>query len=205
MTQSSKRIRKRFILASLVGASIPAIAMAGTAGLVNGEFDTDLNGWTQSGPPFPAWSMLDYQGNVASGSAVLANESAQGGVRLYPIRQCVHLADPGSYRIEADGWLPQDHPGGRLVVSISGRAQSDCSGGSNPAAGAFLNSNGTWQHTAFNITIIDPFLYLDLWLGIEKDAAGGLLTGNVDGVHVVYREPIFADGFDVGDLPSPDP
>jgi hypothetical protein len=201
MARSTRRIRRALLRAGLIGASIPAIAMAGTAGLVNGEFDTDLDGWTQSGPPFPAWSMLDYQGNGASGSAVLANDSAEGGVRLYPVRQFVHLANPGSYRIEADGWLPQDHPGGRLVLSISGRAQADCSGGNNPAAGAFLDSNGSWQHAALTITIIAPFNYLDIGLGIEKDAAGGLLTGNVDGVHVVYREAIFADGFEARDQP----
>ena len=180
-------------------------AIAGTAGVANGEFDVDLTGWTLAGPPFAAWSMLDYQGSPSSGSASLSNDAPQPGVRLYPLRQCVHLPAAGRYRIEAQGFLPVGHPAGRLVVSLASHAIADCSGGSNLGVGYFLSSNGNWQYGSIEFNIESGFNYVDLSLGIEKNAAGGSLVGNIDAVRLIYREVIFASGFEAVDLPISDP
>jgi hypothetical protein len=197
--------RQRRMLVALLLGLVGHSAIAGTAGVFNGEFDADLNGWTLAGPPFAGWSMFDYQGNALSGSADLFNDAGQGGVRLYPLRQCVNLPASGSYRLEAQGYLPAGHPAGRLVISLSGHAAADCSGGSNLGAGFFLNSNGNWQYGSIVFTIEPGFNYVEVSLGIEKDAAGGNLLGNIDAVRFVYRELIFANGFEAGDLPLPEP
>jgi hypothetical protein len=187
---------RSLLLIALLGLMFSASALSQPSGIVNGEFDSDLGGWSLSGPPFPGWSMLDHQGNAASGSAELLNDSGQVNVRLYPLHQCIALALPGSYRLEARGYLPAGHDSGRLVVSYGGRVNPDCSGGGNPVGGFFVQSNGSWQQQSANVIFIEPFLYLDLSLGIEKDAGNGALIGNFDGIRLIYREIVFADGFD---------
>lgn len=187
--------------AFLFAMALASTAQAGTAVVVNGNFDTSLLGWDLSGTPAPTWSTLDYQNNPGSGSALLSNAEAQAGARLYPLRQCVSLATAGSHAIEADGFLPAGHAGGRLVVSFATRAVADCSGGANSLGGYFVQSNGSWVHGSMDFVVNPPFTYLDVTLGIEKDGAGGLLSGNFDAVQVIDRERIFANGFEVADLP----
>ena len=189
------------VSAFLFAMALASTAQAGTADIVNGNFDTSLLGWDLSGTPAPTWSMLDYQNNPGSGSALLSNAEAQAGARLYPLRQCVSLATAGSHAIEADGFLPAGHAGGRLVVSFATRAVADCSGGANSLGGYFVQSNGSWVHGSMDFVVNPPFTYLDVTLGIEKDGAGGLLSGNFDAVQVIDRERIFANGFEVADLP----
>lgn len=189
------------VSAFLFAMALASTAQAGTAVVVNGNFDTSLLGWDLSGTPAPTWSMLDYQNNPGSGSALLSNAEAQAGARLYPLRQCVSLATAGSHAIEADGFLPAGHAGGRLVVSFATRAVADCSGGANSLGGYFVQSNGSWVHGSMDFVVNPPFTYLDVTLGIEKDGAGGLLSGNFDAVQVIDRERIFANGFEVAGLP----
>ncbi len=189
------------VSAFLFAMALASTAQAGTAVVVNGNFDTSLLGWDLSGTPAPTWSTLDYQNNPGSGSALLSNAEAQAGARLYPLRQCVSLATAGSHAIEADGFLPAGHAGGRLVVSFATRAVADCSGGANSLGGYFVQSNGSWVHGSMDFVVNPPFTYLDVTLGIEKDGAGGLLSGNFDAVQVIDRERIFANGFEVADLP----
>ena len=181
----------------LFAMALASTAQAGTAVVVNGNFDTSLLGWDLSGTPSPSWSMLDYQNNPGSGSALLSNAEAQAGARIYPLRQCVSLATAGSHAIAAEGFLPAGHAGGRLVVSYATRAVADCSGGANSLGGYFVQSNGSWVHGSMNFVANPPYTYLELTLGIEKDAAGGLLSGNFDAVQVIDRERIFANGFEI--------
>ncbi len=183
--------------AILFAMALASTAHAGTAAVVNGHFDTSLLGWDLSGTPSPSWSMLDYQNNPGSGSALLSNAEAQAGARIYPLRQCVSLATAGSHAIAAEGFLPAGHAGGRLVVSYATRAVADCSGGANSLGGYFVQSNGSWVHGSMNFVANPPYTYLELTLGIEKDAAGGLLSGNFDAVQVIDRERIFANGFEI--------
>lgn len=186
------------VFALLFATALASTAQAGTADIVNGNFDTSLLGWDLSGSPSPTWSMLDYQNNPGSGSALLSNAEAQAGARVYPMRQCVSVATAGSHALEADGFLPAGHAGGRLVVSYATRRgqlqrRSQFIGRLFPAKQRRL---GAWQHQLRH----QPALHLSRGhLGIEKDDAGGLLSGNLDGVQVIDRERIFAHGFEVTD------
>lgn len=193
---------RRFVAVALA-CCIAASAHAGTAGLVNGDFEFDLAGWDLSGAPSPTWSMLDVAGNPGSGSVMLFNADILANARVYPLRQCIALYAPGTYVVEADGFLPAGHPGGRLVVSYATHASLDCSGGFNAGGGYFLQSNGSWVHGTTNIVVGSGTLSLDVSLGIEKDVGGGLISGNIDAVHVFNRDPIFSSGFEGPDLPSP--
>ncbi|HPG93041.1 MAG TPA: hypothetical protein PLR28_00635 [Dokdonella sp.] len=183
-----------------VVAVVAPTASAGAAGLANGDFDSNLAGWIPSGTPPAVWSTIDHAGNAASGSAGLSNAEAQANARVYPLRQCIALAGPGTFVIEADGFLAAGHPGGRLVVSYGSHAAADCSGGTGSAGGYFLQSNGAWTHGTATIVMNAGINYLDVSLGIEKDAGAGLLEGNIDAVRVFDQDRIFANGFEAPDL-----
>lgn len=189
------------LVAIALACAITTFAQAGTVGVANGDFDSDLSGWELSSTPLPVWSTLDYVGNPGSGSVQLFNTAAQANARVYPLRQCVVLTGPGAYAIEADGYLPAGHVGGRLVLSYSGRVISDCTGSFNFAGGRFLQSNGAWAHVSANINLTPGPNYIEVLLGIEKDAGGGMLAGNIDAVHLINREQIFLNGFEAADLP----
>ncbi len=201
--------RLAFLIPARLGCLVVSLALgwtaqgahAGTPGVANGDFDLDLSGWDLSGTQPPNWAMLDVAGNAGSGSVMLFNAEAQASARVYPLRQCIALSAPGIYAIEADGFLPTGHPSGRLVVSYASHAQSDCSGGINSSGGYFLQGNGSWAHGTANIVLNPGINYLDISLGIEKDAGGGLLSGNIDAVHVINRDSIFSNGFEAPDLP----
>ena len=197
-------IRRRLACVALVlVVATTASAHAGTPGLANGDFDSDLSGWDLSGTPAPAWAALDLDGNPGSGSAVLFNTETQTNARVYPLRQCIAFPGPGIVSIEAAGILPAGHVGGRLVLSYISRSIPDCTGGFNAAGGYFLQSNGSWVHGSANLVLNPGPNYIEVSLGIEKDAAGGSLSGNIDAVHVIDRDRIFANGFEAPDLPSP--
>ena len=193
---------RRFVAIALA-CCIAASADAGTPGLANGNFDLDLSGWDLSGTPPPTWSMLDVTGNPGSGSVMLLNADMQTMARVYPLRQCIAFYAPGTYVVEADGFLPAGHPGGRLVVSYATHTMPGCTGGTQSLGGYFLQSNGSWVHGSANIVIGAGIQSLDVSLGIEKDLGGGLLSGNIDAVHAFNRDPIFSSGFEGPDLPSP--
>ena len=203
LMKSSRACLTRRLVAIVLGCAATTSAYAGTAGVTNGDFNTDLSGWDLSGIPAPAWTTPDHEGNPGSGSVMLSNAEAQTNARVYPLRQCVALSGPGALSIEAAGVLPAGHVGGRLVISYGGRAFSDCSGGYNFAGGYFLQSNGNWVHGSANITLNPGPNYIEVLLGIEKDGAGGSLTGNIDAVQIRDRDRIFAGGFEAPDLRSP--
>jgi hypothetical protein len=91
-----------------------------------------------------------------------------------------------------DGFLPAGHAGRTPVVSYA-RAVANCA--AEPIHWAAISCKATALGAAAS-AVINP---LSRYLGIEKDDAGGLLSGNLDGVQVIDRERIFAHGFEVTD------
>lgn len=180
-------------------AAVPTLVVA-QSGPTNGEFDNDLSGWTFDDPPMPAWSPLDDQGNPDSGSVELSNNAVEAGVRVYPLFQCFAVA-PGAYVIEASGRLESAQPAARLVISYAYYSNDECSGGHHDAGGYFLESVGAWggitSHYVLTLGVLGVPGYLGISLGIEKDPAGGIAVGNIDGVRLISVEQIFADGFEV--------
>lgn len=193
---ATQSIGMKTLRTSALIALFTATTCAAQGVLVNGDFASNLTGWTiDSSSPLPTWSALDYQGNATSGSALLTNDGVDPNVRLYPLRQCIQIL-PGAYQLVASGYLASGHTGGRLVVSYGLRATADCSGGYYAGGGFYLESNGAWQQAGYPLTVQDrPVNSLEVLLGIEKDAAGGELQGNIDGVKVL-GDDIFSDGFE---------
>lgn len=165
---------------------------------VNGDFDTNLDGWVSGDPPPPTWADLDYTDNPGSGSVNLVNDATEVAVRLYPLGQCFAL-EPGTYTVEASGYLPPAQPNARLVVSYTRHFTTDCSGGVDLAGGFYVGAVGAWQRAAsISLTLADvPISYMKIILGIEKEAAGGSVEGYIDAVHVL-GDALFTDGFDDG-------
>jgi hypothetical protein len=164
-------------------------------GLDNGNFDSDLGGWQLLSPGVAVWATFDRNGSSESGSALLTDDAAEGGARVYPLEQCISIAPGATYRLRASGFLI-GAGGGRLVFTWEVHPGEDCNGGVDGTGGAFLDSAGVWEDYAQSIFVSDaPAASLLIRLGIEKDAAGGSVQGYFD-VVMVDGDHIFSGGFD---------
>lgn len=162
--------------------------------MANGTFDTDISGWQLSGPPLPTWAALDFQGDSHSGSALLVNDSATASTRVYPLSQCI-TPPSDTYLVTVHGFIPAGQTSGRLVLSYTAYDGPNCSGTLGDLGGQFLTRIGAWQTQALSFRIFNfPGASVRVSLGIEKDAAGGILQGNFDAI--TLTEYLFADGFD---------
>ena len=162
--------------------------------VANGSFATDISGWQLSGPPLPTWATLDFQGDSHSGSALLVNDSAIANTHLYPLSQCI-TPPADTYLVSVRGFIPTGQTSGRLVLSYTAYDGPNCSGTLGDLGGQFLTQIGVWQSQALSFRIFNlPGASVRISLGIEKDAAGGVLQGNFDSIALV--EYLFADGFD---------
>jgi hypothetical protein len=173
--------------------------------LVNGDFDNDLSGWLvdASVSPMPVWSAFDIAAPERSGSVLVSNTSPDAAVRIYPLEQCIALTAAGPYRIVAHGYIPPGQAAGRLVVSYWLSSDNpDCPlwQGAQAAGGNFLTTIGGWGRYAQSIDAalpspLPPNARIKIFLGVEKDAAGGEFFGYFDALSVV-GDAIFSDGFD---------
>lgn len=164
----------------------------------NGDFATNLAGWTVSGAGEAAWSTLDVDARSDSGSAQLTSREVLAGQehRVYPLTLCIDVTQAGRYFIGGSGRLASGQGSGRLVFSYFARPSDDCSGGASAVGGRFLSSVDSWSQAAAELIVFDPPGSVEIRLGIEKDTAGGELHGNFDDVYLLLDEGVFADGFE---------
>ncbi len=189
----AKKCARRVLGALSIAASLPLAAATGNF-VVNGDFDTDLSGWQQSGSPPPTWAALDHIGVLTSGSALLENDAADASMRLYPLTQCI-TPPPGTYVATVHGYIASGQTSGRLVFSYSAFHGANCTGTFGDIGGQFLAQVGTWQTQTATFRIFNlPGASVQISLGIEKDAAGGALQGYFDAI--VLDDHLFADGFE---------
>jgi len=163
---------------------------------LNGDFATDLTGWVDSGQGEAEWSTLDVDGSPDSGSAQLTSRELVAGQRVYPLSVCIDVKHPGRYFLGSSGRLAPGQGSGRLVFSYAVRMSDDCSGGFHSVGGNFLNTVGSWGQVAAQVTVFEPAGSIEILLGIEKDAEGGDLHGNIDAVFLLLDEGVFANGFE---------
>ena len=161
--------------------------------VVNGDFDTDLSGWQQSTLPLPTWAALDYRGDGNSGSALIENDSADAGIRLYPLTLCI-TPPAGTYVLSVRGYIASGQTGGRLVLSYAIYNGANCTGNGGGSGGQFLTLIGAWQLQTASVRQVGLATSVEISLGIEKDAAGGSLQGYFDAV--IFSDHLFADGFE---------
>ena len=189
----------RNALGRLAGAAGLVFAMASADGaqnyLANGDFDADLSGWQLSGSPLPTWTMVDYVGYPLSGAAQVENDAATASARTYPLMQCV-TPPPGHYTFTVRAFLPLAQTAGRLVMSYGAYHSANCTGGANALGGDFLQQVGVWQQKSMSFEVVDlPGASALLMLGIEKDASGGSLVGQFDGIELI-SDVVFASDFE---------
>ncbi len=164
--------------------------------VLNGEFHQNVGTWENPDLPAATWSSLDANGSAVSGSAQLLNNSSVANTRLYVLRQCLVPSQGGLYRVEVAGLVSSQSATGRLVVSRIDRPSTACSGGQSGSGGYFIEANGLWQRTQFELqNSVAAGSSIELLIGIEKDAAGGMFIAHVDDVRLVAM-PLFASGFE---------
>src|SRR5207244_878221 len=84
-----------FLITAVMG---PAAPVAGQDLIVNGHFNTDINGWTLAGVGAQLWDPLDWQGNPASGSIRITNTNPVGNQGTGS-GQCIPLTPSGTYEV----------------------------------------------------------------------------------------------------------
>ena len=154
--------------------------------LVNSGFATDLSGWEYT-PLLTQWSNKDDNGNVSSGSAMIAETDNLGDIEV--VQQCVLLPSAaGPYDVGAHFYLPsgqgQKAGGGSL---IDWYASNDCSG-NTMRTDEFDTANppptDSWTSAA-SYKVVPPAGSVSamLYFGIFKndDPTGPNVVGYVDG------------------------
>ncbi|MGA9335114.1 MAG: hypothetical protein WBV39_12615 [Rudaea sp.] len=189
-----------FVVAFALVLALPTVSTAQNL-LVNGDFATDLSGW-QFPDATPTWSSFDADGAIGSGSAHGTNAQAGADARVFVLRQCVPISQPGLYVFGASGYTPSGQVAGDLVANYFVTLNSDCSGDTTVNTGGFfLPGVDQWQAytsgTLLNIPPQSPFpaMAIRISLGVDKSPAGGSFAGYFDNVFLI-RDPIFSDGFE---------
>jgi len=179
------------------------LAVSSTGGaqqlLANGDFDSDLSGWTVSDAPGTAWAAFDYAG-ASSGSALFTNDMTTAGGATINLTQCVVLAKAGRYVVSANGFLPAGQAPGNLYVNPILHIPTTTCQGLGGAHGFLLPATiGSWsqESTSIEIDDIDALAgaSLEVRMGIQKTPADGSIQGYIDAVRVIY-DPVFVDGFE---------
>jgi len=179
------------------------LAVSSTGGaqelIVNGDFDSDLSGWTVSDAPGTTWVAFDSAGAL-SGSAQFTNDMTTAGGATINITQCVVLAKAGRYVISANGFLPAGQASGNLYVNPILHIPTTTCQGFGGGIGFLLPATiGSWSQESSSIEIDDidalAGASLELRTGIQKTPAGGSIQGYIDAVRVIY-DPVFVGGFE---------
>ncbi|HZX91371.1 MAG TPA: hypothetical protein VFE67_12050 [Rudaea sp.] len=198
---AATRARARHFCARLVLMALLAVSSTGGAQelILNGDFDSDLSGWTVSDAPGTTWVAFDYAGAL-SGSAQFANDMTTAGGATINLTQCVVLAKAGRYVISANGFLPAGQASGNLYVNPILHIPTTTCQGLGGGIGFLLPATiGSWSQEIRSIEIDDidalAGASLEVRMGIQKTPADGSIQGFMDAVRVIY-DPVFAGGFE---------
>ena len=191
-----------FVLAAMVAAfPLPAAAQGNL--IVNGSFDSDLNGWNLGNPlsGYLEWSPADVDGSTDSGSARVVNtDTAAFSVTLY---QCVPATEGLRYDAATTLYIPpgQGWPG-YVYMRVVWSTAADCNGGwlavlNHP----IMTTLGAWETQSLS-DVVPPATTqgAQLEVVVFKSVAGGQFEVLVDNAMVVGEVPLFSDGFESGNL-----
>jgi len=196
------RARARHFCARMVLMALLAVSSTGGAQqlIVNGDFASDLSGWTVSDAPGTTWVAFDYAG-ASSGSVLFTNDMTTADAATINLSQCVVLAKPGRYIVSANGYLPAGQSPGMLYVNAILHLPSTVCQGFGSGHGFFLPATiDAWssqEDTSLELDDIDVLAgaSMELRVGIQKTPAGGSIQGYLDAVRVIY-DPVFVGGFE---------
>lgn len=172
--------RGQSIVATLAALTLAPLAHAGS--LANGNFDSNLNGWSlvDVNPAISAtWVAEDRAGGAGSGAVELRNTSAGvGGVQVV-LRQCINLAGisipapiAASAKVATEG-----EPGVQAWIFIEEYTAAGCAPGSQNGVSRDEQVNAgaaSWQDFSGQYTPIDGSVQsVTFSLGIAKGMGAG--------------------------------
>jgi hypothetical protein len=170
--------------------------------VVNPDFASDVGDWLVYATSAIDWNSLDSEGNVASGSGLVTNQSTTGGDAT-GARQCVEgLTGDSFYRFVADILVPSGQTEtGNAYLLVQWYAGAKCDGG-----GVGINWTPYIQSFTPDVWYTEPGYSqapsaaqsARLTLSVRKNENFGTLQAHFD--NVVFEEMIFGDDFESGDL-----
>jgi len=195
-----RRWRALFLITAVMG---PAAPVAGQDLIVNGHFNTDINGWTLAGVGAQLWDPLDWQGNPASGSIRITNTDPVGNQGTGS-GQCIPLTPSGTYEVGTHVRFPSGQAAlGFGAAAVGWFDNTTCAGTPlatvNAPAVASTTTN-TWVESFMSgLTAPAGTVAVAAGVGVLKIGAGGSLAGLFDRVRFgpTGTTPVNADGFTV--------
>jgi hypothetical protein len=196
-------MRLAAILASTAMLTVPAARVRAQELIVNGHFNTDINGWTLVGEGSQVWDPLDWQSNPASGSLRLTNTSVAANQPTVS-GQCIPLAPSGTYEVGGHVRFPSGQASfGAAAIGVAWFDDPSCAvtplSTVNTPLVASTTTN-TWVES-FSAAITAPAGTVAVGVGpaVVKTLAGGSLTALFDRVRFgpTGTTPVRAQGFTV--------
>ena len=172
--------------------------------IVNGNFDSDVSGWTPLGASLSAeWDPSDYAGSPSSGSLLGTNDSPTSA--NLSVVSCVDSIS-GGQPYQYTGWIKT--PSGQTVTGLFRLywywyPLASCAGAQTLAASTpYMTSADDWIYVSTDSEIAPPGT-MSAWLvlGIYKTSAvPGTFQVYYDGLDFRHTGINFADGFESGDI-----
>ena len=169
--------------------------------LENPDFDTDLSGWTLTGPVAPVWDPFDVDASPASGSALITNAEADAESDIEVLSQCI-ITGADRYVWAVKAFIPSGQARtGSVVLRYSYQANTfDCSGGFVSGGGVLITNLDAWTDSNGNPVTISPEQVgtggsMKLSIALRKTEAGGTFTAYVDSA-VLHGDAFLKDSFE---------
>ena len=169
--------------------------------LTNGNFNTDVSGWSDRSYITLLWSADDVNASPSSGSAEVINAHPNAAVGA-GISQCSTFpVTPGeAYLFRGDVLIPSGQTiSGSATIGTYWTDGPDCTGvrvGIQPRSGT--STTGAWVHleSGWEIADVDAVSVVFLAFSTKADA-GGTLVAKFDELYLV-PEVVLTDGFESG-------
>lgn len=181
-------------LAALLLVALPCSLRAQEL-VVNGGFDGGLAAWRITGDGTATYASDDITGGPGSGSARLANASADAAIQVVPLDQCIPMLPPGTYAVSASARVDPAQVPGRAVFGVTLYGGMACDGAIRGGGGRDFARSTAFVSSTFEFTAADGGSFL-LRLGVDKTNAGGVLEATFDAVSVVQTPLLFRSGFE---------
>ena len=196
-------MRASRVLWLLLSSSLLGTSAWGENVVFNPGFDTDVSGWTVESYVSISWSLMDANLNPASGSAEVTN-SSPGPQNGTGITQCLDITpiEGAAYDFGGKALIPDGQARtGSAQVGLRWWSGSSCTGstvGTQPRRAT--STLGAWVELSSTEQIAPAGAASAQFVAFpSKVEAGGSLVAHFDDLYF-RNTPLFADGFESGDL-----
>lgn len=177
-------------------------ALAAGIGLANGDFDSDLAGWSNLYSRPAVWDPLDADADPASGSALLGNNMAVGnGATSLVLSQCLLVGGGATVAYGGHILLPTGQPDWTsAAVVVWSFASDNCSLDHLDSYGVGIHEPGVdWQAVQGEATLSPQARSVMLLIGVSKPQGVTIETSAYfDRLYIdIESDLIFANGFEL--------